>query len=315
MVDGKTQFNIRGSRPWAQIGFDVEGIVGALAAWLVGMLLGAVWGPLFWLGVIGAGVILLATRKQTRTAPDAANLVTAPCDGVIQSIGVAVPPSELRLPSSEYLRVRVSSSPASPNTVHAPITGEIKSVIQEEPNPSVIFASEPDVPGLAVAHLSVSSMGEAVGITVSTGGFGPRLEVLCEAGDAVRAGRVVAKRRLGGWCDIFLKAESRLLVREGQTLIGSETVLCRLSVEPSDLAQESDDTAKVSSAEIPEAEIVDTKESDLAIEETTETMENKSSDEASDGSGSSTDSDEDLSDEEISEMFEKLKQKADEASQ
>lgn len=203
MADLKSQFNVSGDRPWARIGFDIEGIVGALAAWLVGLLLGSIWGPLFWLGLIAAALILLATRRQERTLPDSANLVIAPCDGVVQSVSMAVPPVELRLPATDHLRIRVSSSPASPNTIHSPITGELVSVIEEEPDPSVFFATTPELNGLAVAHLEFKSMDEMVGLRVSTGGFGPRLEIVTEIGDAVRAGRVVGKRRLGGWCDIY----------------------------------------------------------------------------------------------------------------
>ena len=39
----------RKSFPWLRSGFDLEGYVGALAAWLVGILMGILWGPLFWL--------------------------------------------------------------------------------------------------------------------------------------------------------------------------------------------------------------------------------------------------------------------------
>ncbi len=216
-------------RAWARTGFDLEGLVGAAAAWLIGLLLGALWGPLFWIGALLAAGVLMASRYQSRTPPDAANLVIAPCDGVVESVRSAMPPTELRLPPGERLRVRIASSPASANTLHAPITGEIRSVILEDPNPSIVFATAPELAGLAVAHVAYGSVGEAVGVTAATGGFGPRLEITSETGDAVRAGRTVGKRRLGGWCDVYLKPEARLLVQPGQTLVGGETVLCRLS--------------------------------------------------------------------------------------
>lgn len=219
----------QGRWSWARTGFDAEGLVGALAAWLTGLLLGAIWGPLFWLGMILAVVILLGTRKQVRTPPDAANLVLSPCDGVVHSIEMVMPPSELRLPTGDRLRLRIASSPATTNPIYAPITGEVTSIILEDPNPSVVLAGNPMTPGLAVAHLKLESVGDAVGLMISTGGFGPRLDVSSEAGDAVRAGRVIGKRRLGGWCDVYLKPGARLLVSPGQSLIGAETVLCRLS--------------------------------------------------------------------------------------
>jgi len=118
------------------------------------------------------------------------------------------------------------------NPIYAVMNGEVTSVILEEPDTSVILASEPDIPGLATAHIAFESLGERVGCTVATGGFGPRLEIFSEIGDPVRAGRVVGKRRLGGWCDVYLDADARVLVRAGQTLIGGETMLCRLIRSP-----------------------------------------------------------------------------------
>lgn len=216
---------------WTRIGFDLEGVVGALAAWLIGILLGSLWGPLFWLGAGAAILVLMATRSQNRTPPDVANLVVAPCDGLVHSIKLAVPPTELRIGGGERLRVRIASSPFSTNPLHAPITGEITSLILEEPNPSVLIATEPDMAGLAVAHIAFESLDDTIGCSIATGGFGPRLDVLSEVGDPVRIGRKVGKRRLGGWCDIYLSANARPLVRPGQTLIGAETVLCRLKLE------------------------------------------------------------------------------------
>ena len=68
---------------WARTSFDLEGIGGAAAGLLVGLLLGWIWAPLFWLGVFFAVLALLATRADDRVTPDLANIVVAPCDGVI----------------------------------------------------------------------------------------------------------------------------------------------------------------------------------------------------------------------------------------
>lgn len=225
----ETEYKPRtGKRVWARTKFDLEGIAGAVAALIIGVLLGWIWSPLFLLGLTMAVIILMATRKRERVAPDLTNIVVAPCDGIVHSVKLAHPPTELRLPGGERLRLRVASAPSTTNPLYASITGEISSVILEEPDMSVLLASQPELPGLAVAHVALESLGQQVGYTVSTGGFGPRLEIISEAGDPVRLGRVIGKRRLGGWCDIYLPAEAKLLVQEGQTLIGSETVLCRL---------------------------------------------------------------------------------------
>lgn len=213
---------------WIRNKFDIEGIAGAGAAWLASVFLGWLWPPLFWIGAILVILILLATRSQTRVSPDLANLVVAPCDGIVHSVERALPPTELRLQGGEWLRLRIASSPFTTNRLYACLNGEIASVILEEPDASVFVASHPNTPGLAVAHVALESLGKQIGCTVSTGGLGPRLEMVSEAGDPVRLGRIIGKRRLGGWCDVYLASDTKLLVQEGQTLIGAETVLCRL---------------------------------------------------------------------------------------
>jgi len=111
------------------------------------------------------------------------------------------------------------------------MTGEIASLIIEEPDSSVILASQADLAGLAVAHVTLESLGQKIGCTLATGGFGPRLEMMSEAGDPVRAGRVIGKRRLGGWCDVYLPADMAVSVLAGQTLIGGESVMIFCGVQ------------------------------------------------------------------------------------
>ena len=216
---------------WARVSFDLEGIVGALAAWLVGILLGMVWSPLFWIGAAGAILVLLATRRAERSSPEEAGLVIAPCDGIVAEITPCLAPSELRLPDTDMVRVRIASSPASTNTMHAPITGVVETMISEEGDPSAVFATRPDGFGLQAAYVTIQSGDDLVGMKIITGGLGPRLDIDLEQGDTLRGGRVIGQRRLGGWCDVYLQAGAGARVWKGQSLIGGETVLAQLGDE------------------------------------------------------------------------------------
>ncbi len=217
----------RESFPWLRGSFDLEGYVGAVAALLVGILLGYVVGILFWVGFIAAVIILFATRTAERTAPLAEGLIVAPTDGVIVSVSGARPPDELRLKGADWTRVRVSIGPTMTNGIYAPMDGAIDHIIRETGDPAAFAAMKPDRPGLAVAYVSLQSGDRGVGMRFATGGLGPRLEVVSEAGDAVRLGRNIGTLRLGGWCDLYLPASVKVLPTPGQTLIGSETILGR----------------------------------------------------------------------------------------
>jgi phosphatidylserine decarboxylase len=221
--------------PWLRSGFDLEGYVGALAAWLLAILLGWLWGPLFWIGFIAAIVILFATRTAERTAPVGENLIIAPCDGLVVSVGGATPPDELRLEGTGWTRVRVSVGPTKTNGFYAPMDGAIDHIIRETGDPAAFAATKPDRPGLAVAYVALESGDRAVGVRLATGGLGPRLEINGEPGDAVRLGRNIGTMRLGGWCDIYLPGDVEVAPLVGQTLIGSETVLGRFGGVAADL--------------------------------------------------------------------------------
>lgn len=213
--------------PWARSGFDLEGYVGALAAWLVGILLGILWSPLFWIGFIGAVIILFATRTAERTTPALNDGIVAPCDGIVVSVGGAAAPDELRLEGAGWTRVRISAGPMATNGVYASMAGEVDHIIRETGDPAAFYAAKPDKPGLAVAYVSFASGQQSSGYRLATGGLGPRLEIASEAGDAVRMGRNIGTMRLGGWCDLYVPNEANVEVVPGQSLIGAETVIAR----------------------------------------------------------------------------------------
>lgn len=291
----------RKSFPWLRAGFDLEGYVGALAAWLVGILLGFVWGPLFWIGFLAAIVILFATRTAERTPPEAENLIVSPTDGLVVSVAGATPPDELRLDGAGWTRVRIAVGPTKTNGVHAPMDGAIDHVILETGDPAAFAAMKPDRPGLAVAFVSLESGARSVGMRLATGGLGPRLEVANEAGDAVRLGRNIGTLRLGGWCDLYVPTDVEVLPQPGQTLICAETVIGRFGSAAADLFDRDDDaSSEVESDEDPvddapvEAELVIDEEDELTLEEL---------------AGESDDA-EDPEDEDVSEMFARLRKKA-----
>ncbi len=269
MSDHEHDFS-RDRMPWLRSGFDLEGYVGALAAWLVGVLLGLLWSPLFWIGFGAAVIILLATRTAERTAPQGESLIVAPCDGIVVSVGGATPPSELRLEGSGWTRIRASLGPMCSNGLHASIDGAIDHIIRETGDPAAFAATKVDRPGLAVAYVTLESGARAVGMRLATGGLGPRLEIHAEPGDAVRLGRTIGTMRLGGWCDIYIQSGAGIVIAPGQTLIGSETILARFDAgEPEISVPDPDPISETENSVEPEPMAVSpTSDEDLSLETT-----------------------------------------------
>ena len=245
--------------PWLTWGLDWEGVAAALAALLLALLLGWIWSPLFWLGFVLMVVVLFASRYAKRTPPELANAIIAPCDGRIVSIEPADVPEELRLSGAAMTRIRITSAPSATNRIYAPISGGLKSVILLPGDSSVVFAARPDDDGLVVVNLGFESLGQHVGVRLASGGFGPRIDVQADAGDAVLAGKPVAVRRLGGWCDVYVPENVGPLVWVGQSVVGGETVMGRLKRDDED-ATENDASAT------PDDEIEPAEEAEEAAE-------------------------------------------------
>ncbi|RIJ22091.1 hypothetical protein D1224_11020 [Henriciella barbarensis] len=217
--------------PWFRSGFDLEGVVGFLAAWLLGILLAMLWEPLFWLGFIPGVIILFATRTAERVTPQAADHLTSPCDGVVVSVEETEAPEGLRM-AGPAVRIRVASSPVSNNNVHAPISGSIDRIECLEGEPKAVIAMKAEAEGLARLSAVFSNDAIRTGFVFASGGLGPRLVTKSDAGDRVAKGKTVATRRLGGWCDVYIPARSpgRCIVQPGRTLTGGETILWDLSL-------------------------------------------------------------------------------------
>lgn len=228
----------RKTAPWLTGGLDWEGVAAALAALLIALLLGALWSPLFWLGFAAMVAALMAARWSNRAVPDIADGIVAPCDGIVVSVTQADPPGELRMSDGPMRRIRISSSPAATNRLYAPIAGSLETLVIEEGEQSVPLAMRPDDSGVALSYLTFGSRGQKVGIRLASGGLGPRQDIEVEEGDIFRLGRVFGKRRLGGWCDVYVPANAGNLVWTGQTLVGGETVLGRLKSEVSEEAED-----------------------------------------------------------------------------
>ena len=214
--------------PWYTSEFSLEGIAGAALAFVLALILGSLWSPLFWLGFIAMLIILFGTRDVKRFSPEDETLILAPCDGLVQDISDIAPPRELRMEASEVTRLRISSSPVSMVGLRAPASGMVESLLVEPGSPTA-FAFDPDNPELDEAFVTIAAANTRVGMRAVTGGLGSRVKMEVEVHDSVRAGRKIGVRRLGGWCDVYLPRGTDINLALGQTVVGGETVLARMS--------------------------------------------------------------------------------------
>jgi len=84
-----------------------EGYPFIAAFFIASLVLGWIWNPLFWFGLVLTIWCIYFFRDPERVTPIDKNLVMSPADGKISYVGPFVPPEELGLGSEEMTRVSV----------------------------------------------------------------------------------------------------------------------------------------------------------------------------------------------------------------
>ncbi|MGB6118315.1 MAG: phosphatidylserine decarboxylase, partial [Mesorhizobium sp.] len=89
------------------------------------VVLGLLWQPLFWIGLILTAWCAYFFRDPRRVTPIDDRLVISPADGIVSAVGPAVPPQELGLGAGEMLRISVFMNVFSCHVNRAPARGRI----------------------------------------------------------------------------------------------------------------------------------------------------------------------------------------------
>jgi len=213
-----------------------EGYPFILAFFVGSLLLGLIWEPLFWLGLILTIWCIFFFRDPERFTPVDDQLVIAPADGIVSAVGPAIPPQELGL-SGEMMRVSVFMDVFSCHINRAPVRGRI-SLIEHRPgkflNADLDKASQENERNGLVLETSHGP----VGVVQIAGLVARRIVCWAEAPSEIAAGERFGLIRFGSRVDVYLPADARPRVAVGQTAVGGETVIAEFgSLAPAPLVR------------------------------------------------------------------------------
>ena len=201
-------------------------ILGGAAAAVIGLVFG--WSWLLWLGLLFTGFCLYFFRDPERVPPAGTGHVVAPADGRVVSVGRYVPPAELGLGDAPRWRVAIFLSVIDVHVNRMPATGTVAKIAYRSGaflNASLDKASdENERNALAIALPD----GRDLAVVQIAGLIARRILCFVKPGDAVMAGERFGLIRFGSRTDLYLPHGVEPLVREGQTMIGGETVIARL---------------------------------------------------------------------------------------
>ena len=207
-----------------------EGYVFIAAFIAATLLLGWLWHPLFWIGVIATLWCCYFFRDPARVTPLRADLVVAPADGRVCFAGYASPPGDLGLGPEPRPKISIFMSVFDCHVNRAPVEGRVTRISYR--------------PGLFVnADLDKASEdNERNGVVIETpaGRFGVvqiagliarRIVCFTQEGASLSAGDRFGLIRFGSRVDVYLPTQARIVAGMDSRTVAGETVIASLSTD------------------------------------------------------------------------------------
>lgn len=205
-----------------------EGYPFIAAFFVVSLLLGWLWEPLFWVGMVLTIWCIYFYRDPLRITPLDDDLVISSADGKVSSVGMCVPPAELDLGTEPMLRICVFMNVFSVHINRAPVRGKITSVMHR---PGKFLNAELDKASTENERSSVliDSKHGTVAVVQIAGLVARRIVCWSKAGEDLSTGERFGLIRFGSRNDIYLPKGAVARVAVGQTAVAGETVLAEFN--------------------------------------------------------------------------------------
>ena len=184
-----------------------------------------------WLGSICTVWCAYFFRNPDRMTPMGDDLVISAADGVVQKIMEVAPPAELDLGDSEMIRVSVFLNIFNVHINRIPASGKILSL---QYHPGKFFNASLDKASIHNERQSVlmeTKGGIKIAFIQIAGLIARRIVCDLEEGQEVDSGQRYGLIRFGSRVDIYLPLKTAILVTEGQTCIGGETLIADLNMK------------------------------------------------------------------------------------
>jgi phosphatidylserine decarboxylase len=195
---------------------------------LVAVLLGWLWQPLFWLGLLATAWCVYFFRDPVRVTPDDPALIVSPADGVVVTTGERIPPPELELGQQPLPCVGIFMNVFD---VHVNRTPAVGTVARRAYHPGKFLNASFDKSADENERQSFkirTTSGREIGLVQIAGLVARRIIGFVDEGATLAAGERVGLIRFGSRCDVYLPEGVEPLVLIGQRALAGETVLADL---------------------------------------------------------------------------------------
>jgi phosphatidylserine decarboxylase len=188
------------------------------------LLLGWLWTPLFWIGLIATLWCAYFFRDPPRVTPLAADLVVAPADGIVSFAAPAVPPPELGLGAKPLQRVSIFMSVFDCHVNRAPVEGRVRRVAY---HPGLFLSADLDKASEANERngVVIENAAGSFGVVQIAGLIARRIVCFTQEGARLAAGDRFGLIRFGSRVDVYLPDEARIVIGLGARATAGETMI------------------------------------------------------------------------------------------
>ncbi|MBO0732816.1 MAG: phosphatidylserine decarboxylase [Methylocapsa sp.] len=188
------------------------------------LILGSFSSTLFWIGAITTAWCAYFFRDPVRHTPLDDNLVVAPADGYVCSVGYFAAPAELGLSDQPMPRVSIFMSVFDCHVNRAPVAGRVTKIAYR---PGAFVTADLDKASEKNERngLVIDSGGGRLGVVQIAGFIARRIVCFVRQGELIGAGDRFGLIRFGSRVDVYLPGAARILVTAGSRAVAGETAL------------------------------------------------------------------------------------------
>jgi phosphatidylserine decarboxylase len=201
-----------------------EGYVFIAVFFVATILLDWLWSPLGWIGAVLTLWCAYFFRDPPRVTPWRDGLVVSPADGLISFVGVATPPPELGLGDRPLPRVSIFMSVFDCHVNRAPVAGRVTKVAYKPGlflNADLDKASEDNERN----GLVIEGQSGVFGVVQIAGLVARRIVCFVSEGATLSAGDRFGLIRFGSRVDVYLPADTQVLIGVNSRAVAGETVI------------------------------------------------------------------------------------------
>jgi phosphatidylserine decarboxylase len=201
-----------------------EGHKFIVAFFAISVILGFLWFPLFWIGLLLTAWCIYFYRDPERQVPQDDDLAISPADGKVSLITMTPPPAELGLSDAPMLKISIFMNVFNCHVNRAPMRGRVDHIAYREGkfvNAESDKASEENERN----GLVIETTHGRIGVVQVAGLVARRIVCWTTTNTSLDAGERFGLIRFGSRLDVYLPEGFTPRVSLGQVAVAGETVL------------------------------------------------------------------------------------------